>query len=44
MAVFGHASLAQVLEYIEDAEQARMADAAMLKWTNADQPVANESG
>lgn len=31
MAVSGHASLAQVQPYIADAEQARMAEAAMLK-------------
>ena len=42
MAVSGHASLAQVQPYIADAEQARMAEAAMLKRTKADQAVANE--
>ena len=42
MAVSGHASLALVQPYIADAEQARMAEAAMLKRTKADQAVANE--
>ena len=44
MAVFGHASLAQVLEYIEDAEQARMARRGNAQVDKTDQPVANESG
>jgi hypothetical protein len=44
MAVSGHNSLAQVQPYIADAEQARMADAAMAKQTKADQAVANEGG
>jgi hypothetical protein len=42
MAVSGHASLAQVQPYIAAAEQARLAEAAILKRTKADQAVAND--
>lgn len=43
MAVSGHATLAQVQVYIEEVEQERMAEAAMVKRSAADQ-TGNASG